>query len=75
MTKRLYFAIFCIEEYKLAKGMSGDEVVALFNKYSIIQYLERYYDALHTKGIKYLINDIDEQIEVSKSIKKHRKMS
>lgn len=34
MSKELLFVIFCIEEYKNSKGMSGKEVINLFNKYS-----------------------------------------
>ena len=32
-----YFISFCIEQYKVEKGMSGSEVVALFSVYGIIE--------------------------------------
>ena len=59
MSKELPFVIFCIEEYKNSKGMSGKEVINLFNKYSVLDYLWSFYEALHTTGTKYIINDID----------------
>lgn len=34
MSKELPFIIFCIEEYKNSKNMSGKKVINLFNEYS-----------------------------------------
>lgn len=74
MHERLYFAIYCIEEYKFAKGMRGDEVVDLFNKYSIIEYIEEFYEVLTLMGPQGIIDDIDEEIKIAKSKnKKHKK--
>ena len=56
MSKELQFVIFCIEEYKNSKGMSGKEVINLFNKYSVLDYLWSFYEALHLAGTKYIVN-------------------
>ena len=39
--------------------MTGKEVMNLFNKYSICEYIKSFYEVLHTMGTKYIINDID----------------
>ena len=39
MTKELPFIVFCIEEYKNKKGMTGKEVIDLFKEYSVCEYI------------------------------------
>lgn len=64
MSKEMPFIIICIEEYKNNKEMTGKEVIDLFNKYSVCEYIKSFYDVLHTTGSKYIINDIDSYIEI-----------
>ena len=59
MSKELPFLILCIEEYKNCKNLSGKDVIELFNKYSVCEYIQDFYDVLHTTGTKYIIEDID----------------
>ncbi len=56
------FAIFCAEQYKLEKSLNGESVAKLFEKYDVWDYLYTCYEALHTTGTQYIINDIDEYI-------------
>lgn len=63
MTKELPFVIYCIEEYKNSKNMSGKEVLELFDRYSVCDYIREFYDVLHTTGPRYFIDDIDAYIE------------
>lgn len=63
MSKELPFIIYCIEEYKVAKGMSGRDAIDLFDKYSVCEYIKSFYIALHTTGSKYIVNGIDSYIE------------
>lgn len=63
MSKELPFIVLCIEEYKNRKNLSGKAVIELFKKYSVIEYITRFYESLHTTGINYIINDIDEYIK------------
>ena len=67
MSKELPFIDFCVEEYKVDKRMTGKEVLDLFNKYAVCEYIKTYYDVLHTTGTKYIINDIDLYIKSRKS--------
>ncbi len=63
MNKETPFIILCIEEYKNQKGLTGKEAIALFNKYSVCEYIQDFYEALHTTGTRYIVNDIDLYIE------------
>ena len=53
------FIVYCIEEYKSAEKLSGKEVIALFNRCRIIDYIRSYYEALHTTGRQYIVDDIN----------------
>ncbi len=64
---RAMFVSFCIEEYGAAKGMSGEQALDLFSKYGLVDYLCEYYDVLHTQGRQWLIEEIDEYIEIRKN--------
>lgn len=56
------FTVFCVESYKTYKGMSGKQVVCLFEKYNVFDYLHEFYDILHTAGYQYINRDIDEYL-------------
>ena len=57
-----FFVAFCIEEYRAAKGLTGEEVMELFAKYGVTDYLSKCFEPLHTQGREWLIADIDEFI-------------
>lgn len=61
------FVAFCIEEYGSAKGMTGEQVLNLFSKYGLVDYLSKFYDVLHTQGRQWLIDEIDEYIDIRKN--------
>ena len=67
MSKRetdiLYFVSFCIEQYKMHCGKKGSEVMTLFDKHHVTEYLYDNYDVLHTQGIEWLVADIDDYIK------------
>lgn len=56
------FLVFCMECYRAEKGLSGREVSELFSKYGVSDYVMRYFDSLHTTGVKYIVADIAEYI-------------
>ena len=51
-----------MERYRHFKGLSGLEVAELFEKYGIYDYITKYFEALHTMGDDYIIQDIDDYI-------------
>lgn len=67
MSKEGNFLIFCIEQYKSAKNLNGKEVMNLFSKYMVPEYIVTCFEALHTIGTNYIIEDIDLYIEARKS--------
>lgn len=63
MTSQGKFMIFCAEQYKRAKQLSGRQLSDLFDKYRVWNYLYDCYEALHTTGTSYIIEDIDLYID------------
>lgn len=63
MSKEGTFLIFCIEQYKIAKRLTGKQVIELFRRYMISEYIVSCFEALHTTGTNYIIEDIDLYIE------------
>ncbi|MBR6578772.1 MAG: DUF3791 domain-containing protein [Clostridia bacterium] len=59
MSKEATFLIYCIEIYKNAKDLSGKQVMSLFSQYNVLEYIVTYFEALHTTGERYIVNDID----------------
>ena len=63
MSSNAEFIAYCLEEYKAAKGLTGKEVITLFKKYNIIDYIVSCYGALHTMGGLAIAEDIESLIE------------
>lgn len=61
-----YFLSFCVEQYKKAKGIDGAEVIKTFAKYDVFNYLNNHFEILHTQSHQWILEDIDEYIEVRK---------
>lgn len=55
-----YFIAFCIEQYKVFKGMSGTDVAQLFFEKGVASYLAENFDVLHTQSRQWLIEEIEE---------------
>lgn len=70
ITKReldiVYFISFCIEQYKVRISASGAEVMELFDKYGVTQYLSDNFVVLHTESHQWLMEEIDEFINQRK---------
>ena len=57
-----YFISFCIEQYKMKYNLSGKEVMNLFEKYGISQYLTDNFEGLHTQSRQGLLEEIENYI-------------
>jgi len=57
------FLVYCIETYKAAKNMTGKQVIEMFKQYGVSDYILSCYEALHTTGTSYIIEDIDLFVE------------
>ncbi len=63
MSREGKFLIYCIEQYKAAKNLTGIQVSELFSKYRVWEYIYSCFEALHTTGENYIVEDIDLYIE------------
>ena len=67
MDKEGKFLIYCIERYRNIKGLSGAEVVKLFNEYGIMDFIRQFFDLLHINGDEYIVLEIDDYIAEQKA--------
>ena len=63
MSSNSEFIAYCLEEYKSAQNMTGKEVITLFKKYNILDYIVKCYGALQTMGGLAIAEDIHSLIE------------
>ena len=61
-----YFLSFCIEQYKIFKGITGAEAMALLSEYGVLEYLAEHWEILHTQSRQWIIEDIDEFLSARK---------
>ena len=61
------FLSYCTERYKSAKGLNGRQISELFTKYQVWEYVYSCFEALHTTGENYIIEDIDLYIDARRS--------
>jgi len=61
------FLVYCLETYKANKNLSGKQVMEMFKKYGVIDYILSCYEALHTTGTSYIIEDIDHFVETQQA--------
>ena len=57
------FLVYCLEMYRAAKNLTGRQAIALFKQYGVSDYILSCYEALHTTGSNYIVEDIDLFIE------------
>ena len=67
MSKEGKFLVYCIEQYKTANNLTGKQVAELFTQYKVWDYIYSCFEALHTTGANYIVEDIDLYIEARKS--------
>lgn len=52
------FLVYCIEMYKNKYSLSGAEVQKLFSETGADLYILNNFEALHTTGLEYILDDI-----------------
>ncbi len=67
MSRQGEFLVFCAEQYKMAKKLTGRQLSKLFTDYAVWDYIYSCYEALHTTGTAYIIEDIDLYIAARQS--------
>ena len=58
----VYFISFCIENYKKRCGKTGAEVMSLFDKSGVTDYLAKNYDSLQSQSAQWLMEELDDYI-------------
>ena len=53
------FLIFVIEEYKYLENINSEDIVDLFSKNNVFDYIIKHYDSLHTMGGRAIVDDIN----------------
>ncbi|MCL2411715.1 MAG: DUF3791 domain-containing protein [Treponema sp.] len=53
------FLIYVIEEYKFLENKTAAEVMDLFSKHNVFEYITKHYDALHIMGGRAIADDIN----------------
>ena len=59
MSREGKFLVYCLEMYRASKAMTGKQVIVLFKKFGVFDYVISCYEALHTTGTNYIVEDID----------------
>jgi len=57
-----YFVSFCIEQFKVHRGISGEEASELLFSSGVADYLIENYDVLHTQSRQWLMEEIEERL-------------
>jgi predicted transcriptional regulator len=60
--EQVFFAVFCVESIADELGTTGDKIYKILTEDCTIldDYIVQHYDALHTQGKDYIVNDIIE---------------
>jgi hypothetical protein len=56
-----YF-LYLIEQYALHKSISGEQVLDLFERHNLVEYIYGMYYTYHTECVGNAIRDIDEKL-------------
>lgn len=54
------FLSFCIEQYKNAKGISGQDSMTVLSEHGVLDYLEDNFEVIHTQSPQWILEEIDE---------------
>jgi hypothetical protein len=63
LNKVQQFELFCLENYKISKGIAGRTALNDFKQYNVFNFLSIGYDVLHTQGKNYILAEINDFIE------------
>lgn len=51
--------LFCLENYKTTKGISGKNALEDFKKHGVFVFISNNYEVLHTQGKNYILDEIN----------------
>jgi hypothetical protein len=53
------FLIYAIEEYKYIENKTAKEVIEMFSKHNVFEYILKHYAVLHTMGGRAIADEIN----------------
>lgn len=56
------FKIFCIEMYRLEHNLTAKKTIEIFKKYKVLEFIESFFDVLHTCNDRFIVQDIDDYL-------------
>ena len=62
MYEHVEFIVYCIEEYRASNKLTGRQVINIFNKYDVYDFIDNSYDVLHTFGGDNIVWNIQDYI-------------
>ena len=57
------FLVYVIEEYKFLEKKCSKDIMELFTKYNVFDYITIHYNALHTMGGRAIVDDVNLYLE------------
>ena len=67
MSREAEYLVFAAERYRFAKGLSGAQVAALFEKYGVSKFILNSFELFHIESEQNMIAAVDEFIERQKA--------
>ncbi len=62
MSREGDYLVYAIEQYRFAKGLSGREVIQLFDRYNVAKYIIDMFELFHIESDENMITAVDEYI-------------
>ena len=66
MSREADYLVFAAEQYRYAKGLTGAQLVELFEKYGVSKFIMDSYELFHIESEQNMIAAVDEFIERQK---------
>ena len=66
MSKEADYLVFAAEQYRFAKGLTGVQLVDLFERYGVAKFIMDSFELFHIESEKNMIAAVDEFIESQK---------
>ena len=66
MSREADYLVFAAEQYRFAKGLTGAQLVDLFERYGVAKFIMDSFEFFHIESEKNMIAAVDEFIENQK---------
>ena len=63
MSREADYLVFAAEQYRFAKGLTGAQLAALFEKYGVARFIMDSFELFHIESEQNMISAVDEFIE------------